>query len=66
VEIMDLSFASQLLAALHVKEGNLPEGLHPLPESLDREVALLALEAWGLKLERLTAGQERYMKEWRE
>jgi adenosylhomocysteinase len=66
VEIMDLSFASQLLAALHVSREKLPRGLHPLPESLDREVALLALEAWGLRLESLTAEQERYMKEWRE
>lgn len=66
VEIMDLSFASQLLAALHVSREKLPLGLHPLPESLDREVAYLALEAWGLRLESLTAEQERYMKEWRE
>ena len=66
VEIMDLSFASQLLAALHIKDASLSPGLHPLPEALDREVALLALDAWGLGLERLTAQQERYMKEWRE
>ena len=66
VEIMDLSFASQLLAALHIKGTSLAKGLHPLPIELDREVALLALEAWGLSLERLTAEQESYMREWRE
>jgi adenosylhomocysteinase len=67
IEIMDTSFATQLLCALHVANGaGLPHGLQKVPESIDAAVAKFKLESLGLRLERLTAEQERYMKDWRE
>ncbi|CAN5219143.1 adenosylhomocysteinase [soil metagenome] len=44
IEIMDLSFAVQLSAIRHLREGEpLSPGVHPLPRALDDRVAALAL-----------------------
>lgn len=66
VEIMDLSFALQLLSALHLLRHDLAPGVHDVPEELDREVARAKLEALGLRLEVLTEEQEAYLASWRE
>ncbi|MCF7936495.1 MAG: adenosylhomocysteinase [Synergistales bacterium] len=66
VEIMDLSFALQLLSALHVHNRDLETRLYAVPEELDREVAALKLEAMGIDLEEMTEKQLTYMKSWRE
>ncbi len=66
IEIMDLSFASQLLAARHVLENGIEPGLYELPLELDREVARLKMEALGLKLECFTPEQEAYLRGWEE
>ena len=67
IEIMDTSFATQLLSALHIAGGaNLKPGLQKVPESIDSMVANYKVESLGLKLERLTPEQEHYMKDWRE
>lgn len=66
IEIMDMSFALQLEAALYIKNNALPPGVHEVPEAVDREVVRMALEAQGAEVEVLTEEQERYMLEWRE
>ena len=66
VEIMDLSFALQLLSALHVHQNDLTPGVHKVPEELDRRVARAKLDAMGLRLETLTPEQETYLASWRE
>lgn len=66
VEIMDLSFAMQLLACIHIAQHKMEPGLYNVPEELDRYVAEVKLESLGLKLEKLTEEQTRYLAEWRE
>ena len=66
VEIMDLSFAMQLLSVLYLSQNRLSPGLHPVPETLDKEIASLKLETLGVEIERMTQEQEEYIASWRE
>ncbi|MDR1966531.1 MAG: adenosylhomocysteinase [Synergistaceae bacterium] len=67
IEIMDTSFATQLLSALYIAGGaSLKRGLQKVPEFIDDMVAKYKVEALGIKLERLTPEQEKYLKVWRE
>jgi adenosylhomocysteinase len=66
IEIMDTSFATQLLSALYIAKGSeLKKGLQPVPEFLDEIVASYKVESLGLKLEKLTSEQEKYLNDWR-
>ena len=66
VEIMDLSFAMQLLSALYISQNKLSPGLYNVPYELDRRIAELKLETLGITIEKLTPEQEAYMASWRE
>jgi adenosylhomocysteinase len=67
IEIMDMSFATQLLSVLHIAGGaSLRRGLQSVPESIDKAVVNYKLESLGIKIEPLTSEQEHYMKDWRE
>lgn len=67
IEIMDLSFALQLLSSLHVLENpSLKPGVYPVPAKIDRSVSELKLETLGIRLERLTDEQRNYMASWKE
>ena len=68
VEIMDMSFALQLSCAVELwrTRGRLAPGVHPVPPRLDDQVARLKLRSLGVKLDRLTPGQQEYMRSWRE
>ncbi|NLM37991.1 MAG: adenosylhomocysteinase, partial [Firmicutes bacterium] len=67
-EIMDLSFALQILSLLHLidtaKEGGLAAGVYQVPQKIDHLVAQLALEANGVKIDTLTEDQKRYLNSW--
>lgn len=65
-EIMDLSFSDQALAAEYLlKKGKtLKAGVHLLPDELDRFVAQTKLDTQGVKIDRLTAEQDTYLKSW--
>lgn len=65
-EVMDMSFSNQALAAEWlVRVGSeLDPTVHRLPESLDGEVAAIALDHLGGSLETLTEEQERYLSSW--
>ncbi len=65
-EVMDMSFANQALAAewLAKDGGSLENKVHRLPESLDQEVAAIALESLGGGLEHLTDEQRAYLASW--
>ncbi|MCL2497539.1 MAG: adenosylhomocysteinase [Symbiobacteriaceae bacterium] len=65
-EIMDLSFALQLLAAVHLveQEGKLARQVYLLPDELDRRVAELKLQSWGTAVDKLTPEQEEYIRSW--
>src|SRR5690349_16384565 len=65
-EIMDMSFALQLLAARHVVEhsGSLAPDCHPVPLAVDDAVARLKLAAAGVAIDALTADQQQYLASW--
>lgn len=67
-EVMDMSFANQALAAEYLvkNKGNLENKVYVLPKKLDQEVARLKLEAMGLKFDKLTTEQAKYLSSWDE
>jgi adenosylhomocysteinase len=62
--VMDISFALQALAAEELVGGELPPGVHPVPEAIDREVAGLKLASLGVRIDALNEEQERYRRGW--
>jgi len=64
--VMDMSFANQALVmeylARHARE--LGPQVYPVPRDIDRQVAELKLAASGVRIDRLTAEQERYLGSW--
>jgi len=64
--VMDMSFANQALSAEYlVKEGeNLQKKVYCVPEVIDKDIARLKLETMGIKIDRLTEEQERYLSSW--
>ncbi|MFN4132936.1 MAG: adenosylhomocysteinase [Candidatus Hadarchaeales archaeon] len=66
MEIMDMSFSLQTLCVAHlVKNGrNLQPNVYEVPPEIDRRVAELKLLAYGVKLERLTEEQKKYLQSW--
>ena len=63
--VMDLSFAAQALAVASLADGVRSPGVHAVPASVDREVALLKLSTLGIEIDTLTAEQERYLRPFR-
>lgn len=65
-EVMDMSFANQALAAEWLaKDGaDMESKVLRLPDSIDQEVAAIALEALGGGLEQLTPEQVEYLASW--
>lgn len=66
VEIMDMSFAMQLLSCIYISGNKLQPGLYNVPAELDSRVAELKLESLGIKTELLTQEQKEYLAAWRE
>jgi len=64
--VMDMSFANQALSAEYlVKEGeNLQKKVYCVPEVIDKEIARLKLESMGIKIDKLTEEQEKYLSSW--
>jgi adenosylhomocysteinase len=62
--VMDISFALQALAAEELVSGELPPGVHPVPDAIDREVAGLKLASLGVRIDALNEEQERYRRGW--
>jgi adenosylhomocysteinase len=63
VEIMDMSFALQAMcvAEMYINGRDLPPGLFPVPEKIDREIATKKLAGMGIKSDRLTKAQRMYI-----
>ena len=62
-EIMDLSFAVQLLSAKHILEnkGKLDNDVYVISEEIDAEIAKIKLKAIGVEIDELTAEQREYL-----
>jgi len=65
VEIMDLSFSVQALAAHHLASSDLPPGLNTFPDDLDREIARTKLSTLGIELGEESEAQRQFGAEWR-
>jgi adenosylhomocysteinase len=64
--VMDMSFANQALSIEYmVKESQRLElDVHPVPEKIDDAIAREKLAAMGIKIDRLTAEQKKYLSSW--
>ncbi|NPV61263.1 MAG: adenosylhomocysteinase [Methanotrichaceae archaeon] len=65
-EVMDMSFANQALAVRYIVENGrrLEKRVYAVPVEIDRRVAELKLSAMGLKTEKLTEEQFKYLHSW--
>ncbi len=66
--VMDMSFANQALATEFMVKNHarLEKKVYPVPEDLDKRVAQMKLESLGVKIDRLTPEQEKYLTSWAE
>jgi adenosylhomocysteinase len=67
-EVMDMSFSLQALTAEWLKkEGrNLEPKVYKVPEIIDKKVSQLKLAVMGIKIDKLTPGQKKYLESWQE
>lgn len=64
VEIMDLTFALQALTLEQLAKTRRAPGLYPVDPAVNTWVAQSRLEVLGVRIDRLTARQRRYLASW--
>ena len=66
--VMDMSFANQALGAEYMVKnaGKLERKVYDVPEEIDREIARLKLDSMGVKIDKLTEEQVKYLGSWEE
>ncbi|MBI5342597.1 MAG: adenosylhomocysteinase [Deltaproteobacteria bacterium] len=64
--VMDMSFANQALSAEYLaRHGKtLEKKVYTVPDAIDREIARLKLNATGVRIDRLTPEQKKYLASW--
>ena len=64
--VMDMSFANQALGVEYLvrHRADLENRVYPVPEKIDREIARLKLRAMGIRIDRLTPEQKKYLASW--
>ncbi|MFA5000406.1 MAG: adenosylhomocysteinase [Patescibacteria group bacterium] len=64
--VMDMSFATQALAAEYVvkNSGRLAVKVHNVPEAIENKVANMKLKSLGIKIDKLTPEQAAYLASW--
>ena len=64
--VMDMSFANQALSAEYMLKNHkkLGKQVYVIPESMDKEIAMLKLNAMGIKIDKLTPEQIKYLSSW--
>ena len=66
--VMDMSFATQALmtewVAKNGREDRLDVKVHDVPKAIEDRVATLKLASMSIKIDRLTAEQEKYLRSW--
>jgi adenosylhomocysteinase len=64
--VMDMSFANQALSAEYVakKSHKLKKRVYAVPQDIDENIALLKLRSMGIKIDRLTPKQKKYLNSW--
>ncbi|MDP3781118.1 MAG: adenosylhomocysteinase, partial [Nitrosopumilaceae archaeon] len=65
-EVMALSFSNQLLSILYILKNHkkLQKRIMKIPHEIDKRVAVDALDAMRVKIDRLTKQQVAYMNSW--
>ena len=68
-EIMDMSFAIQALSAAYLVAHKdelkaMKQKTVNVPKSIDKEVAMRKIGYWGIKIDKLTEEQEKYLGSW--
>jgi adenosylhomocysteinase len=66
--VMDMSFADQALTLEYLTKTaeKLEKQVYSVPEEIDKQVALLKLQAMGIQIDTLTTEQEKYLASWSE
>lgn len=66
--VMDMSFANQALSVEYLVQNReqLKPGVYVVPPETDQEVGRLKLESMGIRIDALTADQQRYQESWEE
>jgi adenosylhomocysteinase len=66
--VMDMSFAIQAQSVEYLvnNHASLERRVYAVPEDIDKKVARMKLESMGVKIDRLTPEQERYLACWSE
>ena len=66
--VMDMSFANQALSVLYLKqEGeNLLKKVYAVPTEIDEDIARMKLKTMGVKIDKLTSEQKKYLADWKE
>ncbi|HUI67655.1 MAG TPA: adenosylhomocysteinase, partial [Nitrospirota bacterium] len=64
--VMDMSFANQALSAEYMLRNSkkLKKQVYGVPEKIDKEIARLKLDALGVKIDKLTPEQKKYLASW--
>jgi len=65
-EVMAQSFSNQLLSILYILKNHkkLPKKVIAVPKEIDKQVAIDALKAMNVKIDKLTKEQLKYMGSW--
>ena len=66
--VMDMSFANQALSVEYLvkNQGTMTPGVYVVPTETDQEVGRLKLESMGIRIDALSANQQRYQESWEE
>ncbi len=64
--VMDMSFANQALATSYMVKNakSLEPKVYVVPKEIDEKVAMLKLSTLGVKIDKLTAEQKKYLSSW--
>jgi len=67
-DVMDMSFANHALCCEYLVKNHkkLKPDVYNVPKEIDDRVAQLKLESMGIKIDKLTEEQKKYLTEWKE
>jgi adenosylhomocysteinase len=67
-QVMDMSFANQALSAEYMQKNakKLKNKVYSVPVDIDRRIAELKLASMGIKIDKLTPEQKKYLASWEE
>ncbi len=64
--VMDMSFANQALTAEYIVKHHdqMKKEVYPVPDEIDRQIAVMKLQSMGIHIDKLTKEQEKYLSSW--